>query len=1011
MTRRSYGQGGKSDRSASQTPFIGRQAELHHLKAALDAVKAGSPRIVLIAGEAGMGKTRLLREMRPIFEAHGTVLTGRCYEDSTIPYLPFTEVLRTIFERHADIVSACDQGDREILERLLGRGEATTSLTDLMSSDDRRALLFSAINSLLLRLSKAMPVFLVIDDLHWMDSPSLELLAHLAFPITDAAIRRPVPMLIMSTYRPDGLDQRSSRAVDRLQREEVCESLALAGLSEQEVEQLIRGVGFQRPSHQFVATVSTATRGNPLFVHEALSYLQSSDAIKERGGYLVVTVAPEDLKLPRQLTDIISARAAGLAEEDRNILTLAAFLGDNFPYETLSAVCGRSEDSLLDILDRAVRDHFLANEAGGFRFAHPLIRHVLYGEASLPRRHRLHKQLADALQEHYGALADDHTGEIAHHLMNCGTRANPATVLEFCQSAGEQAMAVYAWEEASRYFEASITAAESIPNPPPGQLAHLHYRAGFAYYRDLDVGPSLAHYRAALEAFKELDDKRALVATLIQYAKCHITQASVAFGTMADVELLEDLLQDLGEEDVDLRAQVLAQLSQVYWTARQSDKAESTAREALALAENIENDQLFVEACSSLGLAHMQQIRIRDSLESYRQGLAVARRTDDPWLVGWPLARIPLIHVWLGELKAAEESASEGMDVMRRSQDWAELAMVYAASVAAAVVRGDFKAAERLAHDGMAATDRSRYPWGAAIFLPALACARAMTGEWEEAEDALEVFETPGRIFDDPGPSIAAIAFLYRQIILSYQQNLQHSLELEGTVARLLMAGRADVASVAGYAAGIELVDAIGLNLDVASAGASVMQAAQCEMVISSGWIFLLPRVLALASSTAGRLDEAESRLGIAIEVAKGIGARPELGRVNLDWARLLLKRKAKGDRQRAAQLVADASHIFQELGMAPFVSQAARVAAEIEASIPAVNVAPSLYPDRLSSREVEVLRLVARGRSNQHVADELVLSTKTVARHMSNIFDKIGVENRSAATAYAFEKGLAGGP
>jgi DNA-binding NarL/FixJ family response regulator len=109
--------------------------------------------------------------------------------------------------------------------------------------------------------------------------------------------------------------------------------------------------------------------------------------------------------------------------------------------------------------------------------------------------------------------------------------------------------------------------------------------------------------------------------------------------------------------------------------------------------------------------------------------------------------------------------------------------------------------------------------------------------------------------------------------------------------------------------------------------------------------------------------------------------------------------------------LVSDASHLFQELGMAPFVTQAATVAAEIEAAIPVVNVAPTPYPDRLSPREVEVLQLVARGRTNQHIADDLVLSAKTVARHMSNIFGKIGVENRSAATAYAFEKGLAGGP
>jgi ATP/maltotriose-dependent transcriptional regulator MalT len=591
--------------------------------------------------------------------------------------------------------------------------------------------------------------------------------------------------------------------------------------------------------------------------------------------------------------------------------------------------------------------------------------------------------------------------------MNCGGQARPQRVVEVCREAGEQALRVYAWREAARYLEAAVTAAKAIDSLAPSDLAHLHHSAGFAYYRDLDIGPAVEHYRDAIQGFRDLNDKRSLVTTLIQYAKCRITQASVAFGAMADVELLEDLLEELGEEDVDLRAQVLAQLSQVYWTARQSDKAENTAREALALAETLDNPQTMVEACSSLGLASIQKLNLRAALESYSNGLSCAREIGDPWLMGWPLARIPLVHVWLGELDAAGTVIEEGRRVMLRSQDWAELTQVYSAAVAAAVVRGEFVEAERLAHEGMAATERSRYPWGAAIFLPALACARALKGEWDEAEDALEVFETPGRIFEDPGPAVTAITFLYRQVIQLYQQLSKRSLDLEGSVGRILMAARSDVASVAAYASGIELVDGLGLNVDVSPAEIKLMEAVQSEMVVSSGWIFLVPRVLALASSIQGRLDEAESRLDLAMEISRGIGARPEQGRICLDWARLLLKRKGRGDREAAARMVADAGGIFSELGMVPFASQAEALARHIETPLPRTRSLGEIYPDRLSAREVEVLRLVARGRSNQQVADELVLSAKTVARHVSNIFDKIRVENRSAATAYAFEHGL----
>jgi DNA-binding CsgD family transcriptional regulator/tetratricopeptide (TPR) repeat protein len=871
-------------------------------------------------------------------------------------------------------------------------------------------LIFAAVSNLLLKLCDTRPVVLVLDDLHWMDAPSLELLAHVTFPITEAVIRRPVSVLVISTYRPDGLDQRAAHAVDRLQREEVCELLTLDGLAEFAVDQLMREVGFERPSHQLVVTVASATRGNPLFIQEALAHLRSSDTIVERGGYLVTTVSPSDLKLPRQIIDVISSRLATLAEDDRRILTIAAFLGDDFAYETLAAVCDTAEDALLDILDRAIRGRFLINEDAGFRFAHPLIRHVLYAEASLPRRHRLHKQLADRLELLYADSLEQHVSEIAHHLMNSGTQADPDKVIEACKVAGERAMSVYAWGEAARYFEAALAAIARSETDSILDRARLQYWAGFAYYRDLDIGPSLDHLAAAIESFREAGDQRGLTQTLIQYANCRITQASVAFGTLADVEMLEEELAHLAEEHADLRAEALAQLSQVYWTARQSKKAEETALESLAMAQALDDDVLVVGACSSLGLAYIQTLRIRDALASYHQGLQAARRTGDYWLEGWPLARIPLAHLWLGELDQAQATAQEGIEVMRRSHDWAELSMTIATLISVETIRGNFEAAERHAHQAMVATNRSRYPWGAALFLPALACGRALRGEWEEAEDALELLTTPGRIFEEPGSAIEGISLLYRGLMAAHRGETTESERIAALQARLLQQARPDVASVAAYASAVEIADRMKTATDVAGAERALMTAAQHEMVITSGWLFLMPRALGLASSVAGHLDEAVSRLDIAMQVAAGLGARPERGRACIDLARVLMRRSGKADRERAAELVAEAGRVFQELGMHPFVDQAAAVALEVQTSLPRVEKPPSRFPDRLSIREVEVLQLVARGRSNQQIADELILSAKTIARHVSNIFDKIGVQNRSAATAYAFEKGLAAG-
>jgi DNA-binding NarL/FixJ family response regulator len=742
-------------------------------------------------------------------------------------------------------------------------------------------------------------------------------------------------------------------------------------------------------------------------VQEALAFLRSSGAVEERGGYLVTTVSPDDLRLPAHVTEAISSRLSEVSEDDRRLLTIAAFLGDSFDYEVLAAASGMPEEQLLDVLDGAIRQRFLLNDGTGFRFAHPLIRHVLYAETSLPRRHRLHKQIAGGLQQLYSDHLDEHVAEIAHHLMNSGSQAEPGEVLGLCRLAGERAISVYAWSEAARYFEAAVAAASTSDALPPQELAQLHYLAGFAYYRDLDIGPSLQHYAIAVDRFKQTDDTAGLGRALIDQANCRITQASVAFGALAEPATdLEDLINDLDDDNLELRAHALAQLSQVYWTARDQSRAEQTALEAVKISEDLQNDRLLVESITSVGLAQIQSLRLREALTSYSRALRHARADGEPWLQGWPLARIPLLHSWLGELPEAERMVSEGYEVMRRSQDWAELSLSMAAQISVDVIRGDFAQAERHAHDAMVYVERSRYPWGAAMFLPALASGRALIGDWEEADDALQLLETPGRIFDEPGAAVKAIIWLYRQLLFAQRDGATLA-QTSPAIQRTLHAASLDVASVAAFCAGIEIA-ALSGGIDVRRAEETLFVALRNEMVFSSGWIFLVPRVLGLAAFAEKRWDHAEQRFAAAQAAADSLGARPELGRVKLDRAVSLLGRAQRGDRDLAARLIEDAGATFQELKMAPWVSKAAALAERLQTSLPdASPAAGPAFPDRLSTREVEVLQLVARGRSNQQIADELVLSAKTVARHMSNIFDKTGVSNRSGATAYAFEKRL----
>ncbi len=1007
MERRPADRQSRNSGSAAVTPFIGRQAEVGRLKASLSSAREGSPHIVLIAGEAGMGKTRLLREMRSTFEQEASVLYGRCYEDSSIPYLAFIEVLRVCLEEHGREFQALEESDIDIISRLLGRGIDRAALPSGAAGEQQKVQLFLALTRLFLRISNSRPVVLIVDDLHWIDAPALELLAYVAFAVIDHALRAAAPVLIIGTYRPGELEARTAHAVDRLQREDACELLSLAGLPEPQVEQLIRGIGFARPSHQLVKAVSTATRGNPLFVQEAMSYLKAADAITERGGYLVTTVSPSELKLPEQVTDAISSRLHRLADDYRAVLTLASALGEAFEFSALEAISEHRNDRLLDALEEGVRQHFLTGDGAGFRFAHPLIRHVLYTEASLPRRQRLHRDIAVQLEALYADSVEQHLEEIAHHLINSGPLAEAPKVVEYCRLAGNHALSVYAWGDAAHYYEAALAATGS-PGFSARDIAELHYQAGFAYYRDMDAGPSQHHYALAAEGFRKAGDARGLCRTLIESARSQITIAAVPIGTLVEVQPILDALAALGEGDQELRGRCLQMISELYFHARQSEKAEEIGGQALEIAHSIRDDRLSAEVENSLALARMQSLRLQEALESQERSAVFARRVGDPWLIGGPLARQCSVLISLGRLGEAAEVAEEACAVTGSVHDWSEYSLAVAYRIAVAYHQGRFPEVEGSAAQGMVAAERSHYPWGPIIFLPTLAYIRCLTGAFEEAEDALAPLSEAGRLFDDPGPSVRIMNVIYGGFVRAMAGDAQGAAEsVRPVIATALRFAGNDLHSLPSFCA---LAEIACLADDADTAGACyepVLFARERGAVFCPSWGFLTPRVLGLIAAITRSWDKAQTHCEDAIEIAAKARSRPELARACLDYARMLAARDRKGDLQQAAQLLTTASPLLADLSMEHLLNSANELAERLRApAIPAP--ARAAYPDRLSSREVEVLTLVARGRSNQQIADELVLSPKTVARHVSNIFDKIRVDNRSGATAYAFERGLA---
>jgi len=989
-------------------PFVGRRREAEQLAQWLAEAAAGRPRVVLIEGDAGIGKTRFLQEVRSIaqrLQFHACF--GRCSEDLALPYLPFVESLLP----ELDKLTGAEQlpgPEQDVIRQLLNRGdwpEAAPGPPLPGQADQNRLHLFVAVGRCTVRLARRQPLLLVVDDLHWADRLSLDLFDHLALTVAAVQAQDPVPLVIVGTFRPPEPGDRLARLVARLQREQIYRSFILHGLTDPEIHELIGGLGLVHASHQLTATVSEATQGNPLFVQEVLDHLVRQDALQEQGGYLVTTAAAPDLRLPDQVTSAIVARAQALSEGCRRVLVSASFVGERFSVEIVAAISGLPVDDVLGLLEEAIPQRLLRSEGSAFHFAHPLIRHVFYNEPSAARRERIHREIAETLQRLYAGRSDAHVLEIAHHLVRAGSTAPADVVVEYARRAADHASRVFAWGEAARYYEAVLAASETTGRLGAEDRASLHYAAGLAHYYDRDVGPCLHHYERAIEAYRQIGDLQGLAQSLMEKTRT-LTITALPLGALGDLQPLEDVLAELGEREPLLRGHIAAVMAEAYRNSRQAEKAQDRARQALAIGQELKDDDLCAYASFALSLAHINDLNVREALEVGRRACGYARRANDLVREGWALQRIPLYLTLLGQLEEAQAVALDACEVTGRSHDWwnHSLGLSHLASVA--VVRGDFAAAEQRAYETMLMVSRSQYPWGGLRALLALACARAHRGAWSEAEDALDLLVTPGRVFKDVGPVVGTFARVFR-LLLAVRSGAPAA-DLERLAGELMPVVGTDTYSLAPLCALAELGDLAGAPAIADLPGAALSRAAGRGVLFSSGWMFLVPRVLANADAANRRWEAAQAGFQSALDVATRAGARPELGRTCLDYARMLARRAARRDRPRATELLSRAGAIFLELGMAPFAREATRLAEQLRSSLPPAAAPRVRYPDNLDPREVEVLVRLAQGRSAGEIAGDLVLGQETVARHLSSLADKIKVADAAAAAAYVAEKSLA---
>ncbi len=879
--------------AAPPFPFAGRVDELDVLVDAWKEAHAGARKVVLVSGEPGIGKTRLVTELaRRAHDQGAIVLWGRCDEELGAPYEPFAEALRHYVTAAEPDRLRAELGPlggelSRILPELAGRvpGLAEPVRTE---AETERHRLFEAVADLISEASATNPVVLVLDDLHWADKPSLLMLRHLLRAVT------PMRLLVLATYRDTDLDRSHplSDVLADLRRQTGVERLDLRGFDESEVATFMAGVAgheLEADGLSLARAVHDETEGNPFFVGEVLLNLAESGAIVQRDGRWTSDLALEDLGIPEGIREVVGRRLSRLSDEANRALALGAVIGPQFDLATIEAAGGPAGDELFDALDEAAQAAIVREvpgTIGHYAFAHALVRSTLYDELTTNRRVRMHWSVGEAIEARHAQELERHLDELAYHYGEGALAGDPAKAVEFGRRAGERASEDLAFEDAADRFEHALGAIELVNDADPELRCDL--QIGFAdALRAAGDDRGRAAALSAAELARGLDDaERRGRAALILTSSVATSQT----GTIDDelVALLESALDALDPDDSGLRARLLSALAVELVWGPEGERRRSLANEALAMARRTRDpdalSQVLVRAWALIdgSSPFLDQLA---ALNAEAERAAI--QSGDPVALVAAHRGTGFVAACVGdrdEMQARFEIASRMSSELRRPYHlWASRNF----DAALAAFAGDLADADRLVGEAIeigssGGVPASNVSGSAGALLYGIRMAQGNIGE---LEDVLE-----GLVESQPGAPVWHVALAGVLVEID---------KIDAARPHFMFLAENDCAQVPlDVEFPVTLCGLARMSYRVRPP-AEVARTIHERLVPFAGvfnWSGVSvtdPNDLGLAMNAAllGWNDEADQHFSDTIDLCERAGARPYLARAHFDWARVLADR------------------------------------------------------------------------------------------------------------------------
>jgi DNA-binding CsgD family transcriptional regulator len=1011
-------------RSAYRRTFIGREPQLRQLEAAFAAASAGRGCLALIVGESGIGKTALCEQLAAHVAAQGgRTLVGRCYEPGSggsLPYLPFVEALRgyiltqPVEGLRAELGSNATEVARlvpEIRERLGVEPPPPGG-----DPEAQRWRLLQATSDAIASIGMAASpggLLLLLEDLHWADRGTLDLLGHLGRALTTSRA------LLVGTYRDLEVDRTHplSATLAELRRHGEISRIQLQGLTQDEVGRLLTAYAHMGLSPALAEALHHQTEGNPLFIQEIVRYLLEGNQPLDRGDIKrPVRERSAESPIPSSLRDVIGKRLSHLSPDSARLLALAAVVGPEFRLETLQHVAAVDEDALIASLEEATRVGIL-EEIGlvgpvQYQFAHALFHQCLYEELSAPRRVRAHQAVARVLERQYADRLTEHAAELAEHFARSGQAGDLAKAVHYAELAAQQAMTVFAHAEAVRLLERALAVQQA--HDPKDVALRCDLLLALSEALDAAGQPKLVYEEVADEAFQladqQQDRERAGRACSMALRALQRFGAPATWGTPTHRRWLEraDRYAAPGR-----REQVIANVAahailigpECHW-----GEGRLLHLQTLELARQLGEANLYFSAVTMATRPYWSPDHWGAQLELAHEVATLSSDGVSTQTLQTVLRRLHQIFMIAGDREASEK-ASAGLKALEHTRDPAVVLWPFQAGAISATMAGNLEQALAFGRqlqecaEGQGTAVRSEEISRELVGRPL-----AYLGRTDGAAAVLAAFARYRTIHRGPEGDLLG-AWLARE--LAHAGEASEAAEL---AARVLLGMRVEPrwsdapATILGALLEVAVLTEDRETLSLVTP--------RLDGLTAVNGLHVVHPVARFRGSGARLLGERRTALLAyqqALQWATRLHHRPEIALTRLGIAELLLDESlARGvsREERVSNRAEALAHLEFAIGelramqMAPGLKRA--LALQQAAAVTELPLAhrPRL-PGDLTERELEILRLVAAGKSSRLISEELVLSVRTVDRHIINIYSKLDMRTRAQATAYAHTHGL----